>query len=239
MPGRRKNDNPPFSLTSKNLKGYFITGLIILLPLALTLAIVQFLFNFLTAPFAGAVASFFNHYKIMEEGFLFFSGAQVQHLVSQVLILFAIVGTLILLGLLTTKVFFHYFLQVGESFVKRIPFIRGIYKTTQDVVKTLFTTKADSFKQVVMVPFPSEDSLSLGLITSESITGLEQTDSVSVFVPTTPNPTSGFLMVFHKKDLLYLDMSVEDAFKFVVSCGVVCPSFNIIEFKSSPKMEDQ
>lgn len=224
-----------FRITGTDLKGYFITGLIILLPLALTITIAQFIFNFLTAPFAGAVAAFFNYYGIMENGFLFFSGPQVQHVVSQILILAVMIGMTILLGILASKVLFHYFVHIGESFLKRIPFVRGIYKTTQDVVNTVFTTKADSFKQVVLVPFPSEDSRSIGLITCDSISGLEKEDAISVFVPTTPNPTSGFLMVYQQKDIVYLDMTVEEAFKYVISCGVVTPSFNIVSPKTSDK----
>jgi uncharacterized membrane protein len=216
-----------YNFTSREIKNYFITGLIILLPLALTISIVQFIFNFLTAPFAGLIAAVFNHYHFLTDGFLFFSGPQTQTLISQILILILIIGVMIVLGMLARWVLFHYLIQMGESVLKRIPFIRGVYKTTQDVVNTVFTTSADSFKQVVMVPFPSSESYSIGLITKECIVGLEN-EGVAVFVPTTPNPTSGFLMIFQKKDILYLDMTVEEAFKYVVSCGVISSSFNII-----------
>lgn len=112
--------------------------------------------------------------------------------------------------------------------MRKIPIVRSIYRTSEDVVKTIFTSKTNSFKQVVAVRFPHHDTYSIGLITRENIPGLKETkheDSVAVFVPTTPNPTSGFLVMYKPEDLIYLDMKVEDAFKYIISCGVILPSF--------------
>ena len=99
------------------------------------------------------------------------------------------------------------------------------------MIKTLFTSKTNSFKQVVLIPFPQPDTYSIGLITRDEIPHLAGTlyhDSVAVFVPTTPNPTSGFLLMFKQADLTYLDMKVEDAFKMIISCGVIIPDFKVI-----------
>ena len=97
----------------------------------------------------------------------------------------------------------------------------------------MFGSSSNSFKQVVMVPFPGEKTYSIGLVTRENLPGLPKAQNpketlVAVFVPTTPNPTSGFLMMYKQSDLVYLDMKVEDAFKYVISCGVIATPFNEI-----------
>ncbi|MEI8366097.1 MAG: DUF502 domain-containing protein, partial [Parachlamydiaceae bacterium] len=116
----------------------------------------------------------------------------------------------------------HYLISVWERLVARIPFIRSVYKTCRDVIGTLFTSSSNSFKQVVLVPYPSQDTKAIGLVTRDNI----QIDGskevlIAVFIPTTPNPTSGFLILFKKDSLIYLDMKVEDALKYVISCGVI------------------
>jgi len=133
------------------------------------------------------------------------------------------------LGLLARWFFFHYLVQFWEYIVHRIPLIRSVYKTCQDVINTLFETSSNSFKKVVMVPFPSRDSLSIGFVTKEDLPPVKNTEPlIAIFVPTTPNPTSGFLMMFEPKDVTYLDMSVEDALKYIVSCGMIAAPMNFI-----------
>jgi len=211
------------------MKKYFITGLVILLPVAFTLAIVAFVFNLLTVPFVGIVKTVFGKYQLFKEGFLFLSADQVQTLFAQILILSCLFFLVIGLGFIARWFFFHTFLRFAEFIVKRIPLVRTIYKTCQDVIKTIFSSKAKSFKQVVLAPFPNPNVYIIGFITQESlvIKGVHD-DAVAVFIPTTPNPTSGFLMMFRSCDLFYLDMKVEEAFKTIISCGVVYPELKVI-----------
>lgn len=213
------------------MKKYFITGLVILLPLALTLAIVVFIFNLLTIPFLGIVKAVFDRYHLFEEGFLFLNADQIQNLLAQFLILISLFFIVIGLGFIARWFFFNTLLKFAEFIVRRIPLVNNIYRTCQDVIKTLFAAKAKSFKQVVLVHFPNPETYSLGLITCEQIPGFAETshtDAVAVFIPTTPNPTSGFLIMFKPTDLIYLDMKVEDAFKYIISCGMIAPIFNVI-----------
>lgn len=213
------------------MKKYFITGLVILLPLALTIAIVAFIFNLLTVPFLGIVKAVFDRYHLFESGFLLLNADQIQNLIAQLLILVSLFFIVIGLGFIARWFFFKTILKFAEYIVKRIPFVNTIYKTCQDVIKTIFTSKTKSFKQVVLVRFPNPNSYSIGLVTQEEIPGLEKTphtNTVAVFVPTTPNPTSGFLIMFKQADLIYLNMKVEDAFKYIISCGVIAPDFNVV-----------
>ena len=128
------------------------------------------------------------------------------------------------------KDYYFFFGQLSDKILNKIPLINKVYKTTQDIVKTLFITDKNSFKQVVMVPFPYKGTYSIGLVSRDSPETARQSvnkDLVSVFVPTTPNPTTGFLLLFKREDLILLDMKTEDAVKYIVSCGVILPENKI------------
>lgn len=224
------------------MKKYFITGLVILLPVALTIAIVIFVFNLLTIPFLGLVKTIFDHYGIFENGFLFLNAQQVENLVAQFLILVSLFFITLLLGYIARWFFFHTMIKFAEYIVRQIPLVNTIYKTSKDVIKTIFTSETKSFKQVVLVRFPNPETYSIGLVTREGIPGLKDTDyddAVAVFVPTTPNPTSGFMVMYKQKDLIYLDMKVEDAFKYVISCGVIMPDFKKMDREQIKPLETQ
>lgn len=219
------------------MKRYFITGLVILLPVALTLAIVAFIFNLLTEPFVGIVKAILVYFNVLKDGFLLLSADQIQKYISQLIILLLLFFFTVGLGWLARWFFFHYIIRLWESLLHRIPFIRSVYKVSQDVIKTLFASKSRSFKQVVMVPFPNHETLSIGLVTHEDLPPIHDDLSplVAVFVPTTPNPTSGFLMMFKQKDLIYLDMKVEEALKFIISCGVISTPIKKISKEEAQK----
>ncbi|NGX42577.1 MAG: hypothetical protein K940chlam7_00857 [Chlamydiae bacterium] len=224
------------------MRKYFITGLVILLPLALTITILVFFVNLFTNPFVDVVRDFFEHYGLLQKGFLFLSAKQVQFYVSRLLILALLFFFTVLLGILTRWVIVHYFIRLGDYIFHRIPFVRAIYKTSQDVIRTIFTASTKSFKQVVMVPFPNMETHSLGLVTREKVPGVgENKDQylVAVFVPTTPNPTSGFLIMFKPEDLVYLDMPVEEALKYIISCGVIQTPFKAIPREERIKAENK
>lgn len=213
------------------MKKDFITGLVILLPVALTIAIVVFIFNLLTVPFLGIVKAIFDRYHLFEQGVLLLSSEQIQNFIAQTLILICLVFLTVGLGLIARWFFFRGLIRFAEYAVKRIPLVSTIYKTCKEVIKTIFSSKTKSFKQVVLVRFPNLETYAIGLVTCEEIPGLKNTeyqDVVAVFIPTTPNPTSGFLVMYKTEDLVYLDMKVEDAFKYVISCGLIPPPFRAI-----------
>lgn len=211
------------------MKKYLITGLVILLPLALTIILVTFIFNLLTTPFVGIVEGVLNYFGLFSSGFWIFSADEMKLAVSKFVILLFLFFFTVTLGALARWFLIRYLLKVWDFILHRIPFISTIYKISQDVIKTIFASDTNSFKQVVMVPFPHADSYSLGLVTRDDLPPLHNPSGaplVAVFVPTTPNPTSGFLIAYEEKDLIYLDIKIEDAFKCILSCGVLLPAFN-------------
>ena len=223
------------------MKKYFITGLVFWLPFAVTIAVAVFIINLFTAPFVGILRNIFQRYDILDTGFLFLSAEQTQVLVSQILIIVLLFFFTVLLGMVASWFFINYLIRIGDYILHRIPIVSSIYKTSQDVIRTVFTTSTKSFKQVVFVPFPNASSYSVGFVTQEQVLPIKEQSKplVAVFVPTTPNPTSGFLMLFNSDDVIYVKMSVEDAFKYVISCGMILDQFKVItkEEASQPETE--
>lgn len=205
------------------MKKYFVTGIVILLPLTLTFAVLNFVFNILTEPFLGITKTLLARYDLLGSTFLFFSPDQTLTLASQVLILILLFLSTLLLGVIARWFLIYYLIRTWEYIIHKIPLVSTIYKTFQDIIKTFFSNNTSAFKQVVLVPFPNPETKSIGLLTCEHVEGIgdNSEEMIAVFIPTTPNPTSGFLVMAKKSSVIPLDMSVEDAFKYIISCGVV------------------
>jgi len=214
------------------VKKHFLTGLIILLPIAITIAVVGYLINFFTAPFVKGVSSFLQDTNFATQGFLFLSHEQVVLYLSKLLILVLLFFLIIFLGMITRWYVIRSLLSIGDRLLHRIPIVSTVYKTTKEIIKTLFQQDATAFKQVVLLPFPRKGIFALGLVSSKAPTVCNTASGsnlVSVLVPTTPNPTSGFLLLFKQEDLIYLDMKPEDAIKYIISCGSIVPEERTIE----------
>ncbi|MFA6915881.1 MAG: DUF502 domain-containing protein [Parachlamydiales bacterium] len=224
-----------------NFKTYFVTGLVILLPLALTVVVVHFIVSLLTNPFMGVLQSIFDRYQLFAGGWFFLTAQQVQLLLSKVIILFCLFFFTIALGFIARWFFFNYFIRLWHAIILRIPFINSIYKTSQEVVNTIFSSGGRSFKQVVLAPFPHKDAMTIGLVATTDIQGLSENENeyLAVFIPTTPNPTSGFVSIYKTKDVVFLDMKVEDAMKFIISCGSILPIFNRCEQQKPVPLDPQ
>lgn len=208
------------------MKKYFITGLVILLPMTLTILVIGFVIRLLTQPFIGLVSNFFAQLHIVNRGFLFLTPEQLLRYGSQLLILVMLFLVAVFLGMITRWFFINALFRLGDRILHKIPIVNTVYKTTQDIIKTLFVSDKNSFKQVVMVPFPQAGTYMIGLIAREAPNQCSKAindELISVLIPTTPNPTTGFLIMFKKKDLIYLDCKPEDAVKYIVSCGVIVP----------------
>lgn len=205
------------------MKRSFAAGLAILLPFALTLWILSLLLNLLTFPFVGLIeylinADFETFSQTAHGLILFFS---------KVCILLLLVGFVLLVGYLGEHFLAQKFLQYGDLILHRIPFINKIYIASQEVVKSLFHEEHTDFSKVVLVPFPHEKTRSIGFITKRDQAAYmdeQHANKVSVFVPGTPNPTMGFMLLFDREKLVMTDLSVEAALKFVISCGVMAES---------------
>jgi uncharacterized membrane protein len=206
------------------IKKNFLTGLAILLPIALTFWVVFFLINLLTAPFIGIVESLLIKIELSEHTHFLLTSKKALLFVSRLIILVVLFCIAILAGFLARVFFINYFFRFGDYLIHRIPFVNKIYKASQDIVHTLFGSEGTSFSHVVLVPFPHPKAFSLGLITKQEMptaSDPDQKEKVSLFLPGTPNPTMGFMLLFKRSEIVYLDMKADEALKFVISCGVL------------------
>lgn len=207
------------------MKKYFLTGLATLLPIAITVAVVLFMIRLLTDPFIDFVSHLFSKVNIPSIGIL--SSKLVVQIISQCVILITIFLFILALGIVARWFFFHTLLKLSDKLLYRIPIINKVYKTTKDIIHTLFASKKDSFKQVVMIPFPTKNCYCLGLITRQAPQTCEKatgSEMATVFIPTTPNPTTGYLLICPTANLIFLNMKSDEAIKYIVSCGAIVPT---------------
>lgn len=215
-----------FSTTTPNsprgektsLKKYFIAGLATLLPLAITIYFVRFLVDILTSPFMGIMMDVLDAIPFGMGSFL--HAEQTIRIASQVCVLILLFLFVLGLGVVGRWFVVHQLLKWSDQLFLKIPLVSKVYKTASDFVHTLFSSEQKSFQQVVLLPFPYPGAYCIGLISREISTSSED---VFVFIPTTPNPASGFLVVCKRSELIPISITTEDAVKYVVSCGVVKP----------------
>lgn len=215
------------------MKKDFLAGLALLLPVVLTIIIVRLCVNLLTKPFLGFVTALVYRYEWLALPPAYLPPEGVTLFITKMLVILSLFGLLLAMGFLARIFIVHSLLKVADKILHQIPLINRFYKTIQEVMHTLFRTESPAFSQVVLVPFPHPHSYSVGLITKNSLpegTDPKMRDLISVFVCGTPNPAMGFMLLFKRNQLIFIDMKVEDAMKFIISCGVMYTGFN----KSSP-----
>ena len=194
------------------MRKYFITGLLILVPLAITLWVLHAIIStmdqsLLLLPAQWRPENVFG-FKIPGLG-----------AVLTVLIIFVT-------GLLTKNFIGKYIVSLGEKALHHIPIVSSIYSSVKQVSDTLFSSSGNAFRKAVLIEYPRKGSWTIGFLTGVpggDVVNHLQGDYVSVYVPTTPNPTSGFFLMVPKADAIELDMSVDAALKYIVSMGVVAP----------------
>tara|TARA_Y100001960_G_C14663535_1_gene822134 strand:+ start:591 stop:1196 length:606 start_codon:yes stop_codon:yes gene_type:complete len=131
-----------------------------------------------------------------------------------------------LVGSLATGLFGRTLIRIWENILNRMPVVRSVYSAIKQILETVMAAQSDAFRQAVLVQYPRKDIWAIGFVTGSTkgeVGKYVSKKMINVFMPTTPNPTSGFLLFFPEKDLIYLKMSVEDALKLVVSGGMVIP----------------
>jgi len=201
----KKRKKKSFAL---KLRNYFFTGVVVLIPIGFTLYLTKILIS---------VSSKLIPSEINPNTYLHFSIPGLEIILT--IIFITIVGYLSL-SFLGKK-----FLQIVDDLFKRIPILRTIYSAIGQMTES-FAQKKNSKKSVVLVEYPRRDTWAVGFATKDNkgeMKNKTSRDLVNVFVPTTPNPTSGFLLMFPKEDVIYLDISFEEASKFIVSAGTSNP----------------
>jgi len=195
------------------IRKYFISGLLVWLPIIITVLVIKFLVDMLSK------SLLLLPHQYQPDFLLGFHVPGVGVVLTLVVIF--------LTGLFAANFIGRRLLALGDAIMARIPLVRSVYTGVKQVTQTLFTPGGTSFRKVLLVEYPCPGVWSVAFQTGEvgkDIQSLLSGDSmVSYFIPTTPNPTSGFLMMAPKNKVIELDMSVDQALKFVISLGVVQP----------------
>ena len=194
------------------MRKYFITGLLILVPLAITVWVLSAVIN------------------TMDQSLLLLP----ENWQPQKLFGFYVpgLGTILtiaivfLTGLLANNLIGNYLVRLWERLLHRIPVVSSLYGSVKQVSDTLFSSSGNAFRKAVLIPYPHEHSYTIAFLTGVpggDVKNHLAGDFVSVYVPTTPNPTSGFFLMLERSRVVELDMSVDAALKYIVSMGVVAP----------------
>lgn len=201
----------------RRLKKYFVTGLIVLLPIGATIYILTWLFK-LADSFTASLVTLFLRRSIPGLGLLL------------------TVSIILLVGFLATNILGRSIINFSHQILSRIPVVNSIYITVKQIVDAFLHKDKQAFQRVVMIEYPRKGIYGLGFVTgvAEGEVQLKTEQRVlNIFVPTTPNPTSGFLLLVPESDVIPLEMTVEEGIKMIISGGVITPEYCVERNKKS------
>ena len=192
------------------IRGWFFTGLLVTAPVLLTVYITWAAIKLIDSQVSKLLPGFETSILGSVPGVGLITGA--------VLITF--------IGAIAAGFLGRYIIRLGEGLLNRMPVVRSIYGATKQILETVISTQSDAFREVVLVEYPRKELWVIGFVTGNTkgeVANRIPETMVNVFVPTTPNPTSGFLLFCPRQDVIFLKMTVEEAVKLVVSGGIVTP----------------
>ena len=194
------------------MKKYFITGLLIWVPLSITAWVLALIV------------------RTMDQSLLFLPTAlQPENLFGFYVPGLGVVMTLLVVlvtGLVTANIIGQRLVQFWEGILSRIPVVKSVYYSVKQVSDTLFSSTGEAFRKALLVEYPRKGSWTIAFMTGTpggDVGNHLRADYVSIYVPTTPNPTSGFFLMMPRSEVIELDMSVDEALKYIISMGVVAP----------------
>ena len=203
----------------RRLRAYFFAGILITMPIVVTIALAWWFIGFVDSKIVPLVPVSWNPNTYLVKYFGIEIGLPGVGLV-------VLVIAITLVGFLTANFLGRFFVRLGENIVNRMPVIRSIYGASKQILETVMRDQSTAFRQAVLVEYPRRGIWAVGFVTGTTegeVQNLTKEEVVNIFLPTTPNPTSGFLLFIPTKDLVPLDMTVEEAVKMVISGGLVTP----------------
>lgn len=218
------NDTPlspsPQKTTRSLLQRYFVTGLLVWVPLVVTIWVITQVLGTLDGVF-GSVMHAVGVVLPDDFGPALLKFRNIPG-VGVLLVIAVVLAT----GVLAANIFGQWWLRQWDRLMTRIPIVKSIYSSVKQVSDTLFSSSGNAFSKALLIQYPRQGSWTIAFLTGKpggDVVAHLPTDCVSVYVPTTPNPTSGFFLMLPRTDVVELEMSVDDALKYIVSMGVVAP----------------
>ena len=198
---------------------YFLAGILVTSPILITVYVTWLIITFIDSQVAGMLPESLDFTK------------KLPHQIPGLGLIISII-VITFIGAITPGFIGRTLLKVGERILDNTPVVRSIYGAIKQIMETVMSTNSESFREVVLVEYPRKGIWVIGFVTGETkgeVQSLNKETLINVFIPTTPNPTSGFLLFVPKKDLIYMKMKVEDAVKMVISGGIVTPKVRQIK----------
>ncbi len=209
-PTRRKRRRPVWV----RMRANFLTGVVIVAPVILTIYLLWTVVTFVDNQIVPWVPDVYNPRTYLDVDVPGFG-----------VIVFVVMTTIV--GSLTKNLFGRQLIRIGEAWVERMPIVRSIYNAVKQIIETVLSQSNSSFQNACLIEYPRRDLWAIAFVSTETkgeiLEKSEPERMVSVFLPTTPNPTSGFLLFVPAEDVVILDMTVEEAAKLVISAGLVAP----------------
>ena len=202
------------------MKKYLIAGLLVWLPLAITVWVLSWLLGVLD----GVFASLLSLTQAVLPVSLHDSIDQLRHIPGLGVIVLGV--AMLVTGVFVTNIFGQWWVRQWDRVMHKIPIVKSIYSSVKQVSDTLFSSNGNAFREAVLVQYPRQGSWTIAFVTGKpggEVASMLPGEFVSVYVPTTPNPTSGFFLMMPRADVVVLKMSVDEALKYVISMGVVGP----------------
>ena len=232
--------NKPFQATPpptprkplfSGLRNSFLTGIVVIAPVGLTVWLIWTVIGWVDGFVLPFVPNSYQPENLIKQIF----GEESQMNIRGLGVIFFLVFTTFI-GWIAKGVIGRFFIRNAETLVHRMPVVRSIYSGVKQIAETVFAQSDRSFEKACLVEYPRKGIWAVGCISTVAkgeVQSKAAKDSqlLSVFVPTTPNPTSGFLLFFPKEDVIQLDMSIEDAAKLVISAGLVYPDSKLVSAK--------
>jgi uncharacterized membrane protein len=198
---------------SARLRAYFFAGILVTAPIGLTLYLAWLIIDFIDGRVTPLIPARYN-----PETYLPFSLPGLGLLVAAVV--------LTVIGAFTAGLVGRWIVQLFDQMMQRMPVVRNVHSALKQILETVLAQQSKAFRQVVMIEYPRKGIWAIGFLTGDTVgevQHLTEDDVVNVFLPTTPNPTSGFLLFVPNRDVIVLTMTVEEGIKMVVSGGIVTP----------------
>lgn len=216
--GHEEKHRKALSFTGR-LRAYFLAGILVTAPLAITIALATWLIEFVDSRIVPLIPLRYNPDVYLKEYLGYEIGIPGLGLI--VLIVF-----ITLVGAMTAGFLGRILIRFSENMLNRMPVVRSVYGASKQILETVLKRQSNAFRQAVLVEYPRRGIWAVAFITGRTegeVQNLIADDLINIFLPTTPNPTSGFLLFVPKEDMILLDMSVEEAIKMVISGGIVTP----------------
>jgi uncharacterized membrane protein len=206
-------------MKQRSFKQYFITGLLVWLPMGITVWVLTWLVGLLDGIFLAVLHAADTVIPGMHTLADYLRGVPGLGVMLVAVVIFAT-------GVFVANIFGQWWLRQWDAFMNRIPVVRSIYTSVKQVADTLFSGSGNAFSKALLVQYPHQGSWTIAFLTGSpggEVARHFTEPMVSVYVPTTPNPTSGFFLMMPKAHVIELDMTVDDALKYIISMGVVVP----------------